>query len=257
MPDKYLPGPLFVFVTILIVLVTVWLGIFGPLPHVVIDWVYGWQTLIGAILAVIAAYFALRNDRIMESNRRARKHEATRAILPLALSQVSEYAERTAKGLRLLIDRCVHETLPTNTMTKDNIQPLPQETLTALAEFVEFSDTINVDVITGTIAWIQILDSRLRPMLEDNQDFDGTVLQNDIEGRIIDCASIHAGASVVFDYARKRSNKLPLAVRWDEVELSLQTMGFLPDYNERIFDVLQRKRGIWSGPLEELREARR
>jgi hypothetical protein len=143
-------------------------------------------------------------------------------------------------------------------MTQDLIRPLPAETLAALAEFVEFSDNIEVGVITGTIAWIQILDSRLRPMLEHNQDFDGTmILQHDIEGRIIDCGSIHAGASAVYDYARKRSEKMPLDVRWDAVELSLETIGFFPENNERIFDLLKVRRKLWSGPLEELRSSQR
>jgi hypothetical protein len=37
-------------------LLGVWLGIFGPLPGGVTEWLKAWQTLIGAAVAITAAY---------------------------------------------------------------------------------------------------------------------------------------------------------------------------------------------------------
>jgi hypothetical protein len=47
------------------------------------------------------------------------KHAAARAMLPLALSQVSAYAEQTAQALNALIARCQGETLPFDIVESD------------------------------------------------------------------------------------------------------------------------------------------
>src|SRR5438445_2079765 len=102
----------------LITLFAVWLGILGPLPNGVTGWLQNWQTLIAATvastIASIAAYVAFQNTsrslahaERLETNRRRRKHAAVRAVLPLALSQVIAYAERSAHALDALVASCI------------------------------------------------------------------------------------------------------------------------------------------------------
>jgi hypothetical protein len=104
--------PWFPIILILIVLLAVWLGIAGPLPEGFPAWLQKWQTLAAALVASIAAYIAFRNTsrtlnhaEKLESNRRNRKHAAVRAVLPLALAQVTGYAERSARALNELMGR--------------------------------------------------------------------------------------------------------------------------------------------------------
>jgi hypothetical protein len=54
-------------------------------------------------------------------------------MLPLALSQVSAYAELTAQALNALIARCQGETLPFDIVESDFTKPLPSDTLKTLA----------------------------------------------------------------------------------------------------------------------------
>lgn len=124
-------------------------------------WLYNWQTLVAAGVALFAAFIALRQTDRIEARRRRRKHAAIRAVLPLALAQVTTYAESSAHALRDLITKCVDGALPPNAAPEDLITQLPSETLKTLAEFIEYSDK-EVEVLESTVALIQIHESRLR-----------------------------------------------------------------------------------------------
>jgi hypothetical protein len=198
--------PILLFVPALL---CIWLGIIGPLPAGVADWLKTWQTLLGASVAVIAAYIAVRNTtrtlsltQTLETHRRQRKHAALRATLPLALSQIGAYGEETAKALQNLISKCHNERLRTGEITDAILRPVPSEGLKSLAEFIEYSDTVDIRVLANTLALIQIHDSRLRSMLRDNTDPGATriVTRSNIEESIVDGATIYAGGMSAFGY---------------------------------------------------------
>jgi hypothetical protein len=209
--------PWFPIVALLIVLLGVWLGIFGPLPNGVATWIHQWQTLIAAtvasLVASIAALIAFQNTsrslthaQALENNRRKRKHAAVRAVLPLALAQANTYAEQSARTLNNLMSACVEELLPSGVAPKKLQQQLPSETLEMFAEFIEYSDDVDVSLLETLVAHIQIHDSRLHGLVQDNNDSEeaNCIVQNEIEGLILDAASLYAGVAALFDYARRR-----------------------------------------------------
>jgi hypothetical protein len=118
--------------------------------------------LIGAILASIVASTAaaiavfntvrlVRQAEKQESHRRRRKHTAVRAVLPLALAQVSHYTERSVRALDEPVGRCNGEILPAQAAPSNLIQPLPSETLETLSDFVEYADApLNVRICEDT-----------------------------------------------------------------------------------------------------------
>ncbi len=220
-----------------------------------------WQTLAAAIVALIAAYIAfgnttrsLRHTEGVEKHRRSRKHAALRAVLPLALSQVTDYAERSAHALNELVNMCDGETLPAMTAPERLVHALPSETLETLADFIEYSDVVDVGVIEATVAWVQIHDSRLRGLIKANRDPAGEhlVLRTEIEGVIIDAASIYAGAAAVYDYARRRQAELPHTLSWDAVRGALRNMRFWDDQHPRLFAILIGRENLSAGPFERL-----
>jgi hypothetical protein len=83
---------------------------------------------------------------------------------------IESYAEQTAQALNALIARCQGETLPFDIVESDFTKPLLSDTLKTLAEFIEYSDVVNTNVLASTVALIQIHDSRLRGLLRDNHD---------------------------------------------------------------------------------------
>jgi hypothetical protein len=222
-------------------------------------WLHEWQTLVAAGAAVtvasIAAYFAYRNLRqtqAMETNRRARKHAATRAILPLALAQVSGYAESSARSLKNLIGHCDGETLPMNVVGKDIVQTLPDETLGALAEFIEFADQVDAKVLEAALARIQIHDSRLQGVRRANQDVTKSelVTRSQIEGLIVDAAIIYGAAVAVLEYARRMADSPPTSISWDQVRRALRNMRLWDDENPRLFDNIKRREGLAGDSLQ-------
>jgi hypothetical protein len=245
----------------LIVILTIWLGILGPLPHGVAEWLQHWQTLVAAFVASIAAYIAfqntsrsLRHTEGLEKHRRSRKHAALRAVLPLALAQVTDYAERSAHSLNELINQCVDETFPAQTVPDDLVEPLPSETLQTLADFIEYSDTVDVSVLERTVAWIQIHDSRLRKLIKRNRDpADPQIVSRaEIEARIIDAASIYGGAAAIYDYARGRATELPRNLLWEAVTRALRNMRFWDDEYPRLHVIVAGRANHSTGPFDGL-----
>ncbi len=195
------------------------------MPNDFAAWLQKWQTLVGALVATVAASIAfynttrsIRHTEKLETRRRKRKHAALRAVLPLALAQVIDYAARSARALNDLVHQCSGGALAPMTAPADFVQSLPSEILESLADFIEYSD-MDVRIVEDTVAWIQIHDSRLRSLVERNRDPSGLhiVLQSEIKRNVIDAASIYAGAAAVFDYARRRQEQLPSTVLWEAV----------------------------------------
>jgi hypothetical protein len=134
------------------------------------------------------------------------------------------------------------------------VESLPSDTLKTLAEFIEYSDAIDVGLIEATVAWIQIHDSRMRSLVQDNHDPSGShlVLRIEIENRIIDAASIYAGAAAAYDYARRRQALLPNAVSWGAVRAALRNMRFWDEEYPRLYEALARRAALSEGPFEKL-----
>jgi hypothetical protein len=257
MRDPWLP-----IILTLIVILSVWLGILGPLPGEVENWFYKWQTLCAATVASIAAYIAYRNTthslnhaEKLERQRRDRKLAAIRAVLPLALARVVDYAQRSAIGLYELIDKCDGEKLPGMIVPEDFPEPPPDDTLRTLADFIEYSDTLDVSIIESMVAWIQIHDARMNSLVKDNRDPSGgrLVLRIMLEGYIIDAASIYAGAAAFFNYARRRDLAPPRVLTWDAVRNALRNMRFWDEEYPSLFKILKGREANSAGPFETLK----
>lgn len=257
--------PWFPVVCLLIVMIGVWLGIFGPLPSGVTNWVHHWQTLIAAVVAAtiasIAAYVAFQNtertlkhNEHLERHRRARKHASLRAMLPLALSKISEYAEDSADALNRLVDQCQNETLPKHTPFADLPVELPSDTLEILTDLIEYSDDLNVSVLEATVAWIQIHDARVRGMMRDNDDPNALnmVRRIQLEGSIIDAASIYAAAGTYYDFGRQLTANPPNTVTWDNVRNALRNMRFWDQDHPRIYKIIEGREKDSAGPFTRL-----
>jgi hypothetical protein len=253
--------PWFPVVVLFVVVLGVWLGIVGPMPGGVAAWLNGWQTLAGALVASIAVGMAFQNTtrsiehaEKLEKHRRQRKLAAIRAVLSLALSQLTEYSERSAHALRAFAAKCSGNLLPPTIAPHGLAQSPPHEMLKTLADFVEYADDLDIAVIEATIAWIQIFDSRLRGLVERNHDPSGThlILRNEIEGCIIDAASIYAATSAIYDYARRRAAKLPAAISWDEVRQALGLLGFDETTDPTLWSTVARRQKTTTGPFDTL-----
>ncbi|WP_370113194.1 hypothetical protein [Bradyrhizobium sp. USDA 329] len=170
----------------------------------------------------------------------------------MALSSLSEYAQESAETLGNLVDKCDDETLPRLTATEELVRPLPADTLKTLSDFIEYTDHGEVRILEALIAAIQVHDARLRGIYSINNDPNivGVVIRADLEGRIVDAASIYAGAAVFYNYARRRSNELPTSVPWENVAVALSNMRIWDSEYPRVYETLERQRSFSTGPFD-------
>jgi len=217
----------------------------ATLASVTLQDIQPWQTLIGggiALLAAVLAYWnttrAVRNARKLELWRRSRKHAALRALLPLALSEISEYAERTIKPLNVLHGHCVDGTLVHAGVAAPDFERVPSDVIRSLSDFIEFSDDTDVQLFIRLIRRIQVHQARLRSLATKIEDQDETSAESWIETIMLQGATIYAGASAAFDYGRAKTDKLPEDVDWAGVRSALNNMGLwdfeMPELHELI-----------------------
>lgn len=253
--------PWFPVALILIALFASWLSIFGPISNGFGAWLHDWQTLVAALVAIVAAGVAFHNTtrslnqaEELEKRRRSRKLAAIRAVLPLALAKITEYAARSARNLDRLVEVCVGRELPPNSAQESLITPLPSETLKALTEFIEYSDEIDISIAELTVGLIQIHDARIRDLIDANRDQTGQrgVAKESIMGCVIDAASIYAAASAMFGYARQFQNHLPTTVSWEYVNELILFMPLDQDYEP----LINQRQKFCTGPFEMLNQSR-
>jgi hypothetical protein len=235
------------------------------LPDLAPGWLQRWQPLVGATvgatITAIAVYFAIQNTNRtirqaddLETRRLRRKRAALRAALPLALAAVITHAEQSANELGVLLKKFSEGKLPPNAVPPNLLLRLPTEALSTLADFIECSDELNVSVLEATIAWIQIHKARVGDIVIANQDPASRrlVLQREVEGCIIDAASIYAGAAAIFEYARRQKDHLPATVSWDDVTNALGLMHFLGQEFPNLQQIVTHRGKRTSGPFEGL-----
>jgi len=242
-------------------------ALFGVLnlPDAAAAWLHKWQTLVGALAAAtvasIAIYFAVRNTTLairhaedLETRRRTHKHAALRALLPDALANILNYSDQSSCQLVALLNSFSGGQLPAQTVPMNLAQALPSETLRTLADFIEYSDMADVGLVEAIVALIQIHEARLRDVVTANHNPQAgrLVLPTVIEERIIDAASIYAGAAALFEYARRQQDHMPQTVSWDEVTTALSLMHFWDHEYPNLYAILAARKNHTSGPLDKL-----
>ena len=132
-----------------------------------------WQTLIAGIGAVLAAVFTIRElrkqisvTREQANDQRQRRERAARAVLPLAVSELQQYARACIRGLYDLrpyfqpggsldqekADKC---------LSAWPCPPLPEDVLSVLKECIQFSDNAPAEAASTLIRRLQVQKSRL------------------------------------------------------------------------------------------------
>lgn len=173
-----------------------------------------WETLVTGIGAVVAAFFTVRRLREQISqtqkladDQRQRRARAARATLPLALSQLAQYATSCIKGLYDLrpyfgrgqsvndlvqiSQKCAAWELPS----------LSDDVLNSLKECIEVIDDEPAEAIIQLIGHLQIQRSRLEEYISRARLYDPThlVSLSNIEHAMY-AAEIHARTSTSFRF---------------------------------------------------------
>lgn len=190
---------------------------------------YDWQTLVGSLIALGAAIWAgrlvlkqIRQSDGQETTRRQQRFTAARSTLPLTLSAMANYAADMAhrlKTFKLAVER-------------DHLQglllepvPPPSDAIAALERMIEATDDPNVTkMLRKMLSEVQLLQSRSAELGRVN--FGERVgIPHNVDVYILQCATIYAQASALFDFARFANDDVDEAVTWAGAYNALNVMG--------------------------------
>ena len=170
-----------------------WINNIWPVLCAIYDWVFAWQTLVGAIIALIAAVLTIgvmRKQMMHETTRhndaQSRKRLAARAQMPDSLSELGAYVRGCAARL---MER--EEALP----------PKPTDAISSLKEVIEFIDDDAAKRTFELVSWYQVFSARMSHDIPtpDNAAF---------PDRQCDAALLQAYINSLFEYARNEGDEV-------------------------------------------------
>jgi hypothetical protein len=211
-----------------------------------------WQTLITGLLALLAAIPTIillhKQINVSERHERTRRkttEAASRAVLPLTLSTIIDYAEQSSNTLHTLYQNREGEVIPERVRAID-IPIVPESAIDSLQSMIEASTNPEIaKVIAKIIGKIQIQNSRIRSVIHQEQairpDHIMLVTAKNIEGYVIDSAIIRTLAESLFAYARFES-EAPEEVNWDNVSRSLRLLNWVEHIHTDLYQTVATRR---------------
>ena len=198
----------------------------GTLPAT--EWIYRYQTLIGAVIAVLTASWAvvatvkasnrqieaviqttnehIRSIQKLEDTRRADKLRARRAVLPFALTEIIEYCEQASSDLVSLQDQSRRDLLQgsLSILVTGNFKApaVPLEALARITSVVEYASEEVSGELGALLVAMQICDARLRTLEDRIPHPESAVTRRSLKRHIVDVCALHARASRCFSYGR-------------------------------------------------------
>ncbi len=154
-----------------------------------------WQTFNAAIIAFLSTLLIVHSTKIAEQKNTLRKRNATKAFMPIALAEISDYLVELIK----ILDELHQEKKDFKVEFKPQ---LPEAAFKRIEKFIEQSsnqDEKLIEHLTITINSAQVYDSRITSILTEN------VISNKKDRafyQITQCTLLHALVSGMFDFAR-------------------------------------------------------
>ncbi|MBZ9741020.1 MULTISPECIES: hypothetical protein [unclassified Mesorhizobium] len=211
-------------------------------------WLYDYQTLLTGVLALGGAWWGVRAINLQmnqeaqaEADRLSSRRAAARATLPLSLSLLSEYAEECALILKELLDKCVDGSLPRAIEVKEFPTP-PAEVIQAFKEMTEVSLPADRETLAAILTKIQIQRSRIRSIPPERRPLEMIIAATNLEEYILDAAEIYARSSALYEYARRKSEKIPSPIISVDAQMSaLNNLGIFDGLRDKLVATLRRR----------------
>jgi hypothetical protein len=211
-----------------------------------------WQILIAGAVALAAAFVGgayiteqirtlnsqvnrqIEASQNLENERRSRKFSAARAVLPLTLSNLCEYAARCGAALKTMLGHKLNEQIP-NDIEIPDLPTLPRDVIDELRNVVEFGDEKISKAAATLIGEIHYKTSRLKKLWQEYRAPGHHVTPVlAVERQVLEMASMYARGIALFDYARGETEEAPGDPKQHDVAAALNQIGFLESEYERI-----------------------
>lgn len=222
-------------IIILIVILCVWIANDTILTFQLTSAWQPWVTVFGI---VIASFFAVwpqwRIDQ-REILQRRRKSIAARAVMPAALAQICQYAEKCTEKLKELYTadgtaRVLAGSFP--------VPDFPTDSIGILKECVEYAEENDARRIADCIRKLQIHHSRISRLLQRSTL--QPLIPHVFDNSIVDTIDLHAYCSSLYAYARIEK-QYELSIKDDELILSscVACNIYTEDY-PGVFEIMKR-----------------
>ncbi|WP_322885434.1 hypothetical protein U8C32_08565 [Sinorhizobium medicae] len=210
-----------------------------------LSWINEYQTLLTGIAAVVAAFISVAHIRQqidqtaqIERDRIEGRKFSARAMLPLALSKICQYAEESGQVVHLLM-RHVQEEQVVIPNPRPVIPTIPEEALTVLRDLVEHSSQSERRYYFKLISALQVQNSRLSGILYDIQGH-GSLVPTALNFYALDAAEVYAYASGLYEYARDWDKTVPSGITESEMETAIHLVGFWAEEGDELFNQARR-----------------
>jgi hypothetical protein len=213
-----------------------------------------WQILIAGMVALAAAFaggayiteqIRALNSQVhrqfeasqnLENERRGRKFDAARAVLPLTLSNLCEYAAHCGGALKTMLGHQLDDKIP-NDIEIPDLPDLPRDVIDEMRNVVEFGEEKISKAAATLIRELHYKTARLKNLWQDYRAPGHHVTPVvAVESLVLDMAVIYARAIALFDYARGETEEVPGDPTKLDVVAALNQIGFLEAEYQRIHD---------------------
>jgi Tfp pilus assembly protein PilN len=195
-------------------------------------WLNRYQTLlagIAALLAASASVFYLRKQIGQAEQHRQdqllRDRAAARTVLPLALSTICEYANRSVQSLN---ERYAGGSA--------ELPPIPMDALDQLVATVRTLEIQHVEPFAKIAQEIQVHNARVSDRRENRR-----INEANFQEYLLDAAEIYARASSLFEFARLETDDLPSVLFADQMKSALWSTGAEYDREGPLHQAIDRR----------------
>lgn len=205
----------------------VWTLIALNLPGGFVSQLDRWQSLIGGFLAIGGAFiggaFIMRQIRSADrhvADQLGRRNDADRAMLPLALSELSRYS-RSCAGILVTLIRgapAIDAELAAQTAL---IPAVPADAVRIIRDFIESTADPSLRArFSYLLNKLQVQSARLLGLPDE-----GRHSLINLKDYLLDAAEIYAICSSMFDFARRETETVPERLSGEDVMSALNLVG--------------------------------
>lgn len=178
-------------------------------------WIYHYQTLISGFLAVAAAAVTVLfiREQIKTSQAQhveliGRRFRSMRANLPLALMELSDYAQEC---IQIFSELMAKKEEDEDIKSEVEVPSLPISTLHTITELISLAEEKDAAMLQALLRFVQIQQSRLRSTafeLSEKKNPGGIILLQNLRGDVLDAFTIKKMTNFLFPYARWESDHI-------------------------------------------------
>jgi hypothetical protein len=191
---------------------------------------YIWQTLVAAVFAIAAAtigagavFYQVNQTTASEENRSRMRARALRAALPLALSELSDYAKKCADIHIFLLSQQTNGIIRAAGI---QFPSLPSGLVSGFTDLIETSDEAHGRPLIDLIRRIQVQHARALNIQEraTGQQAGSLLLASNLIAAVFDAAEIFARCGALFMYSRGEATEPAQSITFVNVADALSTL---------------------------------